>query len=429
MHKSNLSFLQIGFLVMSLKKQGLTNAIGNIGYFIALWLLTVITTRFLGYEAAGTLTLAMAVGNTTAMVQFYGVRPYQSSDTSFQYSPRDYLKARLISVPVGILLGAAACLILGYQTWVTVSVLLFIMIKSSESFSDVLFGDIQRAGKLEIAGYTMLVRGGILILSFASGALLFRNLNLALLFSAAATTILSLTLDFPLYRKTLKNHVNESGKGPIGVFKNCFPLLISTLIPVVITAFPRIVLEHYCGSELLGYYGNVSTPALLLTTIIPTILTAMLTQYGKSFNERDFSSVFKTWINSIVVTLLCSGVCILGVFLVGKPVLSLAYTDQILPYFNYLYTVLLAMTLYALTLCNNTVLISIRKNWTVTVLSVLALIINLAVSIPLISSFEISGAIASLALPYGIQTVIQTVFILKLFRDNKRRTKNETDPS
>ena len=70
---------------MNLRKQAILYTLGNIIYLIALWLLTVITTQFLGYKATGALTLAMSIGNVIVNVQLYGVRVFQGSDMSFRY--------------------------------------------------------------------------------------------------------------------------------------------------------------------------------------------------------------------------------------------------------------------------------------------------------------------------------------------------------
>ena len=80
---------------MNVKKQAIINAIGNLVYVAALWVLTVITTRCLGYEANGYLTLAMTISNLSVAVQLFGVRSFQSSDMSFEYSAKDYLFSRL----------------------------------------------------------------------------------------------------------------------------------------------------------------------------------------------------------------------------------------------------------------------------------------------------------------------------------------------
>ena len=402
---------------MDIKKQAFLNTVGNIIYLLSLWLLTVITTRFLGYDAAGTLTLAMAVGNVISTIQIFGVRGYQSSDMTFQYSSRDYVITRVLTVIAGWMLGLAICITLHYPVWISLSIMLFILLKTSETFSDVLFGNDQRIGHLELAGYSMTARGILLIVLFCVGVIIWKSLNAALLISSGGILALSLLIDLPLHNKITGKLGHLTDRGIVGILKACFPLLLATLIPAVITAFPRVILERYYGSETLGYYGNVSTPALLLTTVVPTILIALLPGYGKMAEEKDFRKMRTVWLQSIGGVILITAAAMLGVWLLGKPVLAFVYTDEILPFVPYLYSVLIAMMLYTITMCNNTFLVSLRRNWGLMLTTLLALLLCLAVSLPLVRAWGISGAIAALGVPYAVQTIVQTVWILWICKE------------
>ncbi len=403
--------------------QAIWNTAGNAVYLFALWLLTVITTRLLGYPAAGNLTLAMSVGNIFAIVQMFGVRSFQSSDVTFQYSPGDYLCARCVTVAGGGLLCLAAGLLLGYRGGILGTILLFLLFKTSESFSDVLFGDDQRMNHLELAGYSMLLRGVLTAGLFFAGAFYLRSLNAALLAAAAGVLALSLLYDLPLCRKTVRDCGAASG-GIGGVLKNCFPLFLAALIPTAITAVPRILLERSFGAELLGYYGNVSTPALLLTTVVPTILAALLPGYGMSYAAGDYRAIRRTWLLSVLGTLVLSVICFLGALALGRIVLSFVYTKSILPYVRYLYGILIAMTLYALTMCGSAALVSMRESRAVTLSALLALLLCLAVSFPLVHAYGIGGAIAALAIPYGAQALVQAAWILRVCRNGGRKQGN-----
>ncbi len=381
---------------------------------ISIWLLTVIITRLLGYAAAGDLTLAMAMGNVFALLQMYGVRSFQSSDVRFQFTAGDYLRARLLTMVMGCILGTAALLLLGYSGTLLVSVLLFVLFKSSEAFSDVLFGEDQRRDRLELAGYSMLLRGVLTVFAFFTGAYFFRTLNAALLLAAAVAILLTLFFDLPLYRRTVRDHMGKTSRGLSGILRSCFPLLITTIIPTMITAIPRVALERFYGAEALGYYGNVSTPSLLLTTIAPTILLAFLPTYGRAFQAGDWNRILKTW-GLTVLGILCLGaICLLGALLLAKPVLALFYTEAVLPYVHYLYPLLGAMTLYAVTICANAVLVPMRENRVLMGTALISLVLCLALSYPLVRAWGMGGAVAVLAVSYGVQALVQAIWLLRL---------------
>lgn len=399
---------------MSIQKQAIINTLGNTIYLIALWLITVITTNVLGYLEVGTLTLAMAVANVIATVQMYGVRGFQSSDITGQFSKYDYLYARIFTVIIGWVIGVIVCIVLDYTQKVSFSVLLFIALKTSESLSDALYGNDQRAGHLECAGFSMTGRGIVLIVFFGSTVVVAKNLNVALLVSGCALLMHSLLIDLPVHNKITSKMTSKSQRGFIGIVKKCFPLFFATLMPAIITAFPRVALEHFYGAEELGYYGNISAPALLLTTALPTALTALLPGYGQEAENKDYLKMKKTWRQSILVTVGVTGICLFGVVIAGKQVLTLVYSHKVIPYVHYLYYILLAMMLFAITMCNNTVLVALRRNWGILFTTSIALIVCLAISLPLVRGQGISGAIKALAIPYAIQAFIQIIWIIQL---------------
>lgn len=395
------------------KVQALFNTIGNSVYLAALWFLSVITTQVLGYKDVGDLTLAMTIGNIVILLQLYGVRGIQSSDMDFKYSPSLYLKSRLFTVSIGILIGISISVLLGYSQEQVIAIFLFIMFKSSEAISDVFYGDDQRMGKLELAGYSLFLRGLVTGSLFLFGLYHFKNLNISLLLIVGSGFILTLLIDYPIYKKTIVNFESTSGK-IVDILKECFPLLITTLIPAIITAVPRVVLAYWHGTEQLGYYGNLSTPALVLVTFVPNFLIAFLPQYGKMFISSDYRGIIKLWYKSLFGTLLLSCIFLFGVFLVGRIVLTFLYTNMILPYVHFLYYVIIVMGIYSMEICCATVLVAMRERKILTIAALYSLIACLIVSVPLVKSYGISGAIAVLAISYSIQVIIQVLCIVRV---------------
>ena len=402
---------------MDLKKQTIIHSLGNTVYLFGLWFLTVITTRILGYSSTGILTLAMAIGNVIATVQVFGVRGYQSSDVSFKYSPNSYLVFRILTIIAGCLISIIFCVCLGYPIQLQLSVLLFILIRSSETFSDVLFGNIQRMNHLEYAGISMLIRGLLLIVLYSVSMYVTGSLNWSMAISAIGGAAIALFIDIPLHKRTVGKSEKVSMSVLLSILKECFPLLITLLIPAVVAAFPRIILERYYGEELLGFYGNVSTPALLLTTVAPTILIALLPSYGNYIQVKDYKKIKTIWIKSIIAVVVFTIIAVVGVLLLGKIILSFVYTSEIIPYVNYLYYILAAMMFYVFTMCNNTVLVPLRKSWGLTFTAVISFIICIIMSVIVIKPLGIMGAILSLGIPYVIQSIIQIIWILNICKE------------
>ncbi len=396
---------------------------------MGLWFLTVITTRVLGYSSTGILTLAMSIGNVIYTIQVFGARGYQSSDVSFNYSSKAYVVFRFISVIFGCLIGFVTCVILQYSIPVQISILLFMLVKSAESFSDALFGNDQRYGHLEYAGFSMLVRGILLVVLFGVGVNFSNDLNTSLMIVAIGGLALSLLVDLPLHNRT----VEKAGKVSVSELKNliqeCFPLLITLLIPSVITALPRIVLERFYGDELLGFYGNVSAPALLLTSVAPTVLLALLPSYGNFIKDHDYKRVREFWVKTIVGVIAFILLAAAGVLVLGKIVLAFVYTDAIIPYVHYLYYILAAMMFYIITMCNNTVLVALRKSWGLTLTTVLGLIVCAVLSFIVVKPWSIMGAVIALGIPYAVSAVVQIIWIINICKSETMKEKSSNKDS
>ena len=267
----------------------------------------------------------------------------------------------------------------------------------------------------------MFIRGILISTIFTICEVASGSLNAALLFACAGVHALTLFGDLPKHNRAIVDSRRATITEINEIIKVCFPLSITVLLPIIITAIPRVILDHYYGAKVLGYYGNVSTPALLLSTIVPTILTAFLPNYGKAFNEKNFRHIYNIWINTILGVILLTLLSLFGVLLGGRFILTHVYTNEIEPYVHYLYYILFAMMLSAIVACNNTLLIAIRKNWGITLIMIISLCICLALAIPMIKSIGIYGAIAVLAISYGFQAVIQVVWIVLICRDGEKQ--------
>ena len=296
------------------------------------------------------------------------------------------------------------------------------ILKSAEAFSDALYGNVQRVGRLDIAGYFMFVRGTLIVVLFGIFVWKTNDLNQSLLIAASSCVLLSGVIELCVHHRVAeKNNSIFTSKKTFGIIKDCFPLFIASVVPIVISAYPRIVLEQYYGSELLGFYGNISTPSLLITTLTPVVLTALLPSYGTAFKNADRHKIRKLWIMSIVGCICFGIICFSIMPILAKPLLSFVYTEKILPYVNYLYPVMAAMLIYSFSMCNYTALTAIRKKTMIIVSALVALVVCLASSGILIKKYSISGAVAVLIITYFVQFVIQMVcFLISVKNLNKK---------
>lgn len=196
--------------------------------------------------------------------------------------------------------------------------------------------------------------------------------------------------------------------------------MVSNLLPLITTAIPRRVIQQILGAEQLGYFSTIFTPTVLVTTLIPTVVVAILPHIGRAWAERDRRAM-KRWVvvsyTSVAVITLAAE---LAALLIGKSVMQLIFGKEILQYYDLLYWAILATGLNAATSCGNGILTAMRKNISVAGTASAALLLTAAMSSILISKNGIYGASFVLILAYGMQNILQIFLILlSLYRELK----------
>ncbi len=81
----------------------LWNSAGSITVLACQWLLTIVVVRLSGdYEAAGVLSLALAVYNIFAPISVYRMYVYQVSDVKRENTTGEYLTFRLVTTAIAL---------------------------------------------------------------------------------------------------------------------------------------------------------------------------------------------------------------------------------------------------------------------------------------------------------------------------------------
>ena len=164
--------------------RGLLSSSGNIRRSSFIWnllsaavnsfqtmLLLVFITRFGTDADSAAFVMAYAAGNLLFNIGKYGVRHFQVTDSTEQYSFRDYISARFVSLAV---MAAAVVLFIltgivsrGYTFVKAAVVLLICLYKGIEAAEDVFHGRMQQQGRLDIAGRILFIRISSFILCYA----------------------------------------------------------------------------------------------------------------------------------------------------------------------------------------------------------------------------------------------------------------------
>lgn len=416
---------------MDYKKQAFFNTVGNVVYLGCTWLLTVLVVRVSGFDDAGVLSIAMSVGNIFYFIGMYGMRSFQSSDVTHKYSDKTYIKTRFVTVGISLLLclgylGVSRLFGGGYGLYTSAAVLIYLLYRSLEAGSDVLFGELQKDGRLEVCGISMSVKGVLSVIVFFV-LLKFTDLNIAMLGMVAIAAALMIFYDYNRY-KALHNEPEGEAVGTVkGLLIEGFPMLLTTLFPIIVTALPRLALEFYYDEALLGIYASICAPTVIITTLVPNILCPFMTLYGKLYNEGENRKLMRMFLLSLLLTVVLGAAACLCAWLLGDWALSLLYGEEILGYTYIFVPIIIATVVYALSMCGNSVLISIRTPVALTVFSGAALAVCAVISYPLAKVYGMWGTVFGFGLPFLVQLLLQTGYIIYMLLIKPKKALKEAD--
>lgn len=399
---------------MDFRKQAAINSVGSVVLMFGQWLISVLLVRMSGYEDAGIFSLAMTVSNVFSFFANYGLRNFQVADVSGRYTQGQYLLTRVITCVLSV--GACAVYLLvagGYSPVERWAIVLYLLYSNVNVLSDTLLGTLQLHDRLYINGYSNILRGAVCFAAFVGTYLAVHNLLTALGIMALATLALTVVYDWRCFCRVeaLAPWRCTDGMAALRLLRVCFALMISNIFPVITTALPRRAIQKLAGTEQLGYFSSIFTPTVLITTLVPAIIIALVPKIAKAWKEQDrggllllLGQIYGFTVGFVLVAELAALVC-------GRWVMQLVFGPEILQYYSLLYWAILATGINTLTYCGNATLISIGKNVSVAVCSVIALAVTAVLSTFLVQNYSLAGAAYTLLAAYAAQVLVQMIWL------------------
>lgn len=319
------------------------NTIGNIFYLGCQWLLSVVVVRVSGsYADAGILTLAISISNIFATLAAFGVRNYQVSDTGEKYSQSDYIFHRVITCAAAILLCAVFTALSGYAFNAALSIVAYMLMRMVEAFADVFHGIFQKHWRFDIVGRSCIYRGAVLLVCFTAAYKYSGNLSVAMTIMAAMTAIVFYLYDFKKICKFTSISGQFDKNSLLNLSKDCLPVLGYNIFLNSIVLTARFFIERYHGAEMLGYYGSVSTIAVIVQTTANLVMLPLNEVICSYYIQKESREILVLSRKVILLLAAISGVSLVGALVLGNVALVLLFGESISPY-----TYLLIPTIFA----------------------------------------------------------------------------------
>ena len=310
------------------KRDIIWNMTGSFLYAFASMVLSIAVVQIAGEDAGGIFTFAFTTfGQHMFMMAYFGIRPFQITDTGGKYSFGDYLGLRLLTCGAAVLTGMGYVLLNGYSFEKAAVVFLMVVYKVIDALADAYEAEFQRGGRLYLTGKSNAFRTILSVGVFLASLAYTKDLAAASLWAVGAQAAGFLVFDVLVIRE-LPNVEWRSAKGKKQeLFAETILLFCSAVLDFYIFSASKYAIEGCMADRDMAVFGAIFMPTSIINLVAGFVIRPYLTKMSFTWEmgrTRRFLKIQKR-IALIIATLTVLAVG--GAWLLGIPVLSLLYPN------------------------------------------------------------------------------------------------------
>lgn len=338
----------------------LWNSVGSMTYLGCQWLVTIFVVRLSsGFDAAGLLSLAMAVVGIFGTFANYKMGTYQISDIKHEHTLGEYLGFRCFMLVVAFL----CCIVYAYFTcpdYALVTVALFYVFKSVGLVIDVFHGVDQLNRRMDYIGKSFIAQGVSTLAAFVVVFGLTQDLNASIIAMTLAAVLVLALYDVRKAAQFEKPRIRLTASKTLFFLKTSLPAVLASLAASAIFTIPKQYLSLVSGDAALGVYASVAAPALVVQMGAMYLYGPLLDIFPRHFFDGDMAGFGRLLAKTVAGIILVAVVCAVALELLGEWLLTLLFGPDIAEYVYLLQPVLLSTVLTAFLWFFGDLLIAVR---------------------------------------------------------------------
>jgi O-antigen/teichoic acid export membrane protein len=404
---------------LSLKQNIAWNSAGSMIRLGCNYLITIAVVRLSsGFDAAGTLSLAMSVSNLVSPFADFRLRTVQVTDVRNEHSAGEYVALRLmtsvLAFAVGLIYSVATC-----TTDAIPAIVAYLVSSLAANMIEGMHAIDQRHLRMDYIGRSYMLQGISNLVLFSAMLWLTDSLVIACISMAAATLAIFFIYDLPrasrfeLIRPSIEFHAAMKTLGILS------PLVIAQVCSSAVLTVPKQYLAASVSTAALGIYSSVASPAAIVQMGASYIYNPLLGEFAQRFkdNRKSALGLFKKTVLGIVGVALAAAVLML-VF--GRWILALLYGSEIVEYSYLMEAAVLCTFITAFAWFMNDLLLSLRDYKASFLGNAAATIASLVITIPMVNSFGMNGVSFVGVVSYAVAVAVLSIFFA---RDYKKADK------
>ena len=401
---------------LSTKANMIWNSVGSMTYLGCQWLVTILVVRLSdGYDAAGLLSLAMAVSGTFGTFANYKMGTYQISDIRHEHTLAEYLGFRCITLAIAFFACMAyAALTCAPNTLVTIA--LYYLFKAVGLVIDILHGCDQQHRRMDYIGKSFILQGVSTLAAFVAVMGLTNSLDAAIIAMMVAAVAVFAVFDFRKTRQFERICVRIGATKALFFFRTSLPAVLASLAASAIFTIPKQYLSFSDGDAALGIYGSVSAIALIVQMGAQYLYLPLIDVFPRLYFDGDRAGFSRLLARTVVAIVGVAAACIAVLAFLGAPVLAILFGESIAPYTYLLQPVLVSTVLTAFLWFFGDLLIALRDFPSNFIGNIVAFVAVIPLSFVCVDMWGMNGVSFATAGACGVGVAVLAVCLARRLR-------------
>ena len=310
------------------KRDIIWNMAGSFLYAFASMVLSIAVVQIAGEDAGGIFTFAFTTfGQHMFMMAYFGIRPFQITDTGGKYSFGDYLGLRLLTCGAAVLTGMGYVFLNGYSFEKAAVVFLMVVYKVIDALADAYEAEFQRGGRLYLTGKSNAFRTILSVGVFLASLAYTKDLAAASLWAVGAQAAGLLVFDVLVIRE-LPNVEWRSAKGKKQeLFAETILLFCSAVLDFYIFSASKYAIEGCMADRDMAVFGAIFMPTSIINLVAGFVIRPYLTKMSFTWEMGRTRRFLKIQKRIALIIAALTVLAVGGAWLLGIPVLSLLYPN------------------------------------------------------------------------------------------------------
>ena len=399
----------------TLGKSIMWNTVGSIYYSMCQWAMTVVIIYMStadDYLAAGILGLAMTVTNSFTSIASFGMRSFQISDIKKVYTNEQYIMSRRITCLVAYIACAVYTLFISSDSQEIICILLYMIIRITESTEDVYQGVLQVNWRFDVIGKSFIARGTLQMIAFIGVFLMTKRLDITFAVMALLSAAVLVSYDMRMTKKIANLGHIKFDKKILSLFLACSKLVVYYFMVASLATVVRVSIKRLCGTDELGVYSTIASPTVIIQLTASVIYSPFLPGISKTYFEGN-KKKFIRYFRNIALIMIAAFIAInVAGKLLGHWALELLYNANVASHDELLIPLLWCTFFAACVWLFAGMLIAIRKPNQLMAGVIFAFVLNYVINKPLIRHFGQNGGSYSQVIAEVTLMIIYIVMLL-----------------